>query len=140
MKTLAEVIKRLEDDLHATEADSQLIMLFDRDVVDALHYLKEYRTEKKTLRDSKEHYEYWEHKYYAELEKNDPLSWDELKQMEGMPVWVELPEFKKWGLNAGTYVDAFCHENITIKVLHDLWHLDKEQMGKSWQAYRKERE
>lgn len=43
MKTLDEVIERLEDDLHATEADSQLIMLFDRDVVDALHYLKEYR-------------------------------------------------------------------------------------------------
>lgn len=43
MKTLYEVIERLEDDLHAAEADSQLIMLFDRDVVDALHYLKEYR-------------------------------------------------------------------------------------------------
>lgn len=50
MKTLDEVIKRLEDDIHAADEDSQLIMLFDRDVVDALHYLKEYQKTVNQLR------------------------------------------------------------------------------------------
>ena len=39
---------------------------------DAVLYLEEY----KNLLDS-------------QREENEPLTWDELKQMEGMPVWVE---------------------------------------------------
>lgn len=51
-------------------------------VPDALHYLKEYRdyrnANKTVTQDGS----------VAEAE-NEPLTWDELKQMEGKPVWVE---------------------------------------------------
>ena len=70
---------------------------------------------------------------------NDPLTWDELKQMEGTPVWIVMGACKIWGLNDGVYVDAFGKEMVTIKVLHDLWHLRKDKIGIDWQAYRKER-
>lgn len=69
---------------------------------------------------------------------NNALTWDELRQMEGKPVWIECSQ-KAWGLNDGTFVDAFGDDCITIKVLHDLWHFQKKQIGKTWQAYRKER-
>ena len=51
-------------------------------MVDALHYLKEYRNcgdcayADSYLRCAKD-------------SRNDPLTWDDLKQMEGKPVWVE---------------------------------------------------
>ena len=115
MRTIDEVIAELEDE-----------GLF----ADALHYLREYRK-----LDSLDAIAFPE-------DDNPPLSWQELKQLEGKPVWVELPKSsrKAWGLNDGTFLDAFGHEIVTIKVLHDLWHLDKAQMDKTWQAYRKERE
>ena len=152
MKTLDEVIKALEE-LGDFVAECNYCSAeycnesyeFDKCFAgDALHYLREYQKEKTILKDSKEHWEYWSTRYYNEIEKaeeNDPLTWDELRTMEGKPVWVELPKSnrKAWGLSDGIYADAFGHDIITIKVLHDLWHLDKAQIGKSWQAYRKER-
>ena len=72
--------------------------------------------------------------YLAEMRKNDPLTWDELKQMEGKPVWVENKFYKKWLIayqinendiifdGNGFYTQAFVID-----------------YGKSWQAYRKER-
>lgn len=124
----------------------------DRDA-DALHYLKEYRKYAKVVderyaeieKKQSDAYWMWVNKT-AELERNDPLTWGELKSMEGKPVWVELKRKetevgrKAWGLNDGTYVDAFGYDIVTVKVLHDLWHLSKAQLGKTWQAYRKERE
>ena len=128
---------------------------FNHDREDALYYLKE-------LRDMTDiPMEYFENggtlqnfadtsqitcpKCHSEFvilpDANNALTWSELKQMEGKPVWVELPNSNRtaWGLNDGIYVDAFFHEIITIKVLHDLWHLDKEQIGVTWKAYRKEK-
>lgn len=70
---------------------------------------------------------------------NPPLTWQELRTMEGKPLWVERKRKKAWGLIDGMYTDAFYYDFVTIKVLHDLWHLSKVSMGKTWQAYRKER-
>ena len=135
MKTLDEVIWAVENCDSAID-DCAHCAYYKEDCenlrplrADALHYLKEYRK-----LDSLDAVAFPE-------DDNPPLTWDELKQMEGKPVWVEWcsVERKAWGLNDGTYVDAFGNDCITIKVLHDLWHFPKKGMGKDWQAFRKER-
>lgn len=154
MKTLDEVIERLEDDLHATDADSQLIMLFDRDVADALYYLKMYRSDMQMY---SENQKYWEdelkqkikdfgdakERYIKRLKEleigtlNPPLTWDELKAMEGEPVWVESHRFgNHWYLNRGIkdescfYFVGHYGENVLLY---------SDDIGKLWQAYRKKR-
>lgn len=140
---LPELIERIERDsqkLKPTYAEL--------DIVDAVFYLREYCEKRdeiceiaKIMADS------WElHKQTMAFEdRNDPISWDELKQMEGKPVWVELKRKETevgrnvWGLIDGTYVDAFGYDIVTIKVLHDLWHLSKAQLGVVWKAYWEER-
>jgi len=148
MKTLDEVIEKCQgyvDDV-VREWDKQGCPRPFDDMVDALCYLKEYRTEKKILRDRKEHYEYWENKYYAELEKNEPLDWETLKQMEGKPVWVEC--------NRGGHIDngwrVILHVNRPECGCEDAMYcisapckkctFQHKNLGKTWQAYRKERE
>lgn len=71
---------------------------------------------------------------------NPPLTWDELKAMEGKPVWVEV-DGKWWGrfwafVEAGndSYINFFQKGQDYPE---DLW---KRDMGKTWQAYRKEKE
>ena len=137
MKTLEEVIEKLENARVQVETGNGYWVDYrDNDELktDALHYLKEYRKYNDTMCALPDYYE-WVHSA-----DNPPLTWDELKQMEGKPVWIELHGSgrKAWGLSDGIYVDAFGHDIITIKVLHDLWHLDKAQLGKNWNAYKKE--
>lgn len=90
---------------------------------DALHYLKEYR--KMDSLDA------------VALAKDDnpPLSWDELKTMEGKPAWVECVA-KRWiviadfreDVNGAEYFEATDGGRFLAKTQGDLW-----------QAYRKER-
>ena len=76
---------------------------------------------------------------YAQMKldavKNEPLTWDELRQMEGEPVWIETDNVKFW-----TVVDNFriiCNQECLC--------CSKGYMCRSthargdWQAYRKER-
>ena len=56
---------------------------------DALHYLKEYRK----IEDEYEELKDWWAEEHAE---NVPLSWDELKQMDGKPVWWVHGECGEW--------------------------------------------
>ena len=83
---------------------------------DALHYLKAFRDAKDTLEREKDKYAeavrnceeaenkykkmeeelgaqklhmMWVDKHFAFDEPNDPLTWQELRQMGGKPVWVE---------------------------------------------------
>lgn len=127
-------------------------------VPDALEYLKEYRSKQDTIAEQLAELEQ-KNDHVCELAKtvceeydrlcnrlaeeyrNEPLSWEQLKNMEGKPVWIEMGAFKIWGLNGGVYGDAFGKEMVTFKVLHDLWRLRKEKMGDAdgWQAYSKER-
>ena len=132
MKTLDEVINLMED-----ERRCDVPMYKD----DALHYLKEFkrisaRLEKIALGNITE-----------TLEKldNPALTWDELKQMEGKPVWVEynlhignkdfrdkskrwciVREFKPW-------------HDTEIIITENGFVLSKNEQIKCWQAYRKER-
>lgn len=91
--------------------------------LDALQWLKGYKAhiELDRLRDKCE-------------AKNDPLTWDELRTMDGKPVWVENQFYKRWLIaykvnrediifdGNGFYTQAFSAD-----------------YGKAWQAYRKER-
>lgn len=139
MKTLDEVMNEMAfEQQYNTSEWTELN-------AEALHYLKEYKDDKDELDSTRFAYldiltDYVTLKnFWAESQANPPLTWDELREMDGKPVWIELSYQMAWGLNDGTYIDAFGHEIVTIKVLHDLWHLDKALMGKVWQAFRKER-
>lgn len=158
MKTIDEVIERFEDDLHAAEADSQLIMLFDRDVVDAIHYLKEYSSKQDTIAEQLAELEQ-KNDHVCELAKtvceeydrlcnrlaeeysNDALSWDELKQMEGKPVWIETSDSfnrRRW-----MFVGEWFDEDEMR--LFDMGNDYPDYVSKNgyesgtWQAYQKER-
>jgi len=73
-------------------------------------------------------------------ESNKPLTWDELKGMEGKPVWVEYTYQGEWRPDKGEW--------IIINSMGDDYLIDqtgeefnpKSLYGKTWQAYRKERE
>ena len=138
MKTINEVIKAVESAwaCPSSEEGSEYCDLMEvRD--DVLHYLKTIETTENLYHDAINELSKWKDEDWKD--RCLPLTWDELRQMEYYPVFVELSGDGEWGLNDGIYVDAFGHDMVTIKVLRGLWHLDKEQMGKIWQAYRKER-
>ncbi len=96
MKTLDEVIVALEVCTsgycsHPKHGDCPYLNeRYDCDTrqrkLDALHYLKEYQRYQNTP-SRNGHMALVD--YFEESQKNEPLTWQELKSMEGMPVWVE---------------------------------------------------
>lgn len=72
-------------------------------------------------------------------EANSPLTWDELKQMEGKPVWVEETSFKQEWYN-GYWLIVSQIDDEDEKIVFSPWEMQsKKYMGKTWKAYRKER-
>lgn len=140
MKTLDEVIKAYEI-CHASVLSCEGCPYDNgerwRDsdcyMTDALHYLKEHKNQQDFYSDgikrTTEMIDKCE-KTVAEYlaVNNPPLTWDELKTMEGKPVWVE--ESAENGL-WWTYWVIWQHENAA---------LPEKTYGTTWQAYRKERE
>ncbi len=99
---------------------------------DAVTYLTEYKGLSKM----------WNDKLDKERE-NPSLSWDELKAMEGKPVWIENKHFshyKFWGL-ISVIRHRQGHDYLVIKIPKDTnLHLYNERyLNDGWQAYRKER-
>ena len=171
MKPLNEVIKAMENcygsDAECCDKCSYTMEVTGHGVIcrkcdledDALHYLKE-------LRDMTDiPMEYFENggtlqnfadtsqitcpKCHSEFvilpDANNPLTWDELKQMKGKPVWIEVlddtGDHYKWRGDswyivkdfAQGYYGWYCH-------LEPNWRTWTEQTyGDLWQAYRKER-
>lgn len=134
MKTLDEVIKAIE---YCTEIDDYCCECcpgFEEPDCyvpkDALQYLKEFQGLSKM----------WNDKLDTEQE-NPPLTWDELKQMEGKPVWIEMDGYKpSWGIvmnqdkrNGRLMLCGYDEAAIRIEI-------NEEGEGNGWQAYRKERE
>lgn len=78
-------------------------------------------------------------------DNNVALSWDELKAMEGKPVWVEGKTVKHWAVITGIYYD-----DLNEGYLLETYYAEKQgsntsrrkrsTLGKTWQAYRKEKE
>ena len=65
--------------------------------------------------------------------KNKPLTLDELRKMDGEPVWVQspgVPEYGRWAIVEGVGENClFLHDDFTC---HDY--------GKTWLAYRQKPE
>ena len=134
MKTLDEVIKKYEMCSSQITCSTcpyyQEICSCDPD---ALHYLKEFKRYQNTP-SRNGHMALVD--YFEESQKNEPLTWDELKTMMGKPIWVKYegyaPDWEvieyigdtkwKWGEVIETH----------LSILH------KENQGKEWKAYRKE--
>lgn len=134
MKTLDEVIDKLEKaDLTWSNIKNNLNY---EDFRDALHYLKEYKTNQEDPDGDHQQLEKCR-SLLQDFYRNDPLSWDELKGMTGKPVWVELlkGKWKGWDVIGGFDEDDFGVDMVTVR--GDDYY--KADLGKTWQAYRKER-
>ena len=138
MKTLDEVIKAFEccyihkEEPNCSECPykfKEKFGLCGDQRLDALYYLKEYQKIEKNFSydELQELRDWWAEEHVI----NEPLSWDELKQMEGKPVWVEYDGYKPmWDIvryNRGGVIET------------EMCMLHEEGQGKTWQAYRKER-
>ena len=67
---------------------------------------------------------------------NNPLTWQEIQQMEGKPVWVERPEWKEWLLISeidGDKCEIYFRDKWGNGVI-----ANARNVG-YWRAYRKER-
>ena len=69
----------------------------------------------------------------AVTNRNEPLTLDELRKMDGEPVWVQspgVPEYGRWAIVEGVGENClFLHDDFTC---HDY--------GKTWLAYRQKPE
>lgn len=115
---------------------------------DALDYLKKYRQTRKDLLDGMKRLEEKEMMFIHAMddtENNHPLSWEELKSMKGKPVWVELNSeygnFSHWGIIRNFLKIGREFEYMELLGYYDIvtFSVIKEDQGKKWQAYRKER-
>ena len=138
MKTLDEVIESITQksgleirDARKPEKDRFWV---DRETYnDALAYLRMY----KELGDDSARYAVWR--------ENPPLTWDELRQMEGKPVWVDPFKAKAlhtpgWCLvGRSTFTTWAGVESCSLVKVGVTYALPIAEYGKTWQAYRKER-
>lgn len=133
MKTLDEVIAELED---------------EGVFADALHYLKEYREEDKKLGAAINEACDVEMKYcrlVEELERNEPLTWDELHEMEGKPVWIWISPRVKNTPGSGHWAIVYRfnpiggNKNLFEMQMENGSRYKRKYQGDLWQAYRKER-
>ena len=119
MKTLDEVIKAL-----SIPAVNGYHYIDSNDAMDALQYLKWY----KELADASE--------AFAEWRENQPLTWQELTQMLGKPVWVEHKHYSKWLIVYEVYESTIVLDGNGYYTQYFSDDNDKEVR---WKAYRKER-
>ena len=114
------------------EHDPQMASPWDDDMY---HYLKEFQGLSKM----------WNDKLDKE-QKNEPLTWDELRTMEGKPVWVEYNRHlseKAEALSKGWFVIFDFRplgETEMMSMTNNFVFTLFEQQRDLWQAYRKERE
>ena len=154
MKTLDEVIEAMErcsiphyfdcKGCPYEDDDAEVGCRSDDRDADALHYLKEYQWQMTNPDGDRQQLEKCR-ALLSDFYRNDPLSWDELRTMEGKPVWVEynlhlsnkefrdkskrwciIGEFKPW-------------KDTEITITENGFVLSKREQINAWQAYRKER-
>ena len=69
----------------------------------------------------------------AVTNRNEPLTLDELRKMDGEPVWVQspgVPEYGRWAIVEGVGENClFLHDDFTC-----------HEYGKTWLAYRQKPE
>lgn len=146
MKTLDETIKKFEICNGSENFCSECPYNEERCCCDpdALYYLKEYRDECNNIVNVHDDYIHLRNEMQDELSRmNPPLTWDELKAMEGDPVWMEYEDGKGGWVIVGKFFSLFEHEEpdayIYMYYLHNKIECSKELYGSYWKAYRKER-
>ena len=153
MKTLDEVIGSITTqsgleirDVRKPEKDRFWV---DRETYNnALQYLKEYREKLNILEVQKAEYKRGFEQLgveWARIKDNHPLTWSELKQMEGKPVWVEYnfrirnKEFRDKSKRWCIVREIKPWNDTEIIITDNGFVLSKREQVKDWQAYRKER-
>lgn len=138
MKTLDEVIAYFDNQ---TQQRHVYLTEDAEDIYnDALHYLKEYRDHVHYVEVEQEDFE----RLYAQLNKamdtNPPLTWDELQEMVGKPVWVEEKPDNEWigYWNVVKRLETFDDGSESILFISSEYY-DEENYGIEWQSYLKER-
>lgn len=130
MKSLDKVIEKIESAWVCPSSDEaaefcELIEIRE----DALQYLRWY----KELADDSEAFAKWK--------QNPPLTWDELKSMEGKPVWVESSDSfnrRRW-MFVGEWFDDDEMRLFDMGDDYPDYVSKKGYESGTWQAYRKER-
>lgn len=147
MKTLDEVIELSERCTLPYPGDCLNCEYFEDEtgydcrckiIADALHYLRQYQ--KLVCLEEGESAEIV--KYTVVTKPNEPLSWDELKQMEGKPVFVE-ERYRNGDLKSSGWwlIDFWNDDQICLRDQGgNPWNDHRSNYGRDWMAYRKERE
>ena len=144
MKTIDEVIKTLElcinDDNPCskcpyTEYDMNgewSCSMCGNFGEDALHYLKEYRNNYNNIININKDYFYLKkemEEWYNKVFK--PLSWDELKNLIGKPVWIEKNSTGAWYV-----IQHFVfNEAVEYMLTWPFYQWTKDEINNSWKAY-----
>jgi hypothetical protein len=145
MKTLDEVIDIFEKVVMHDYVwfDEKTALMTIETLTDTLYYLKEYQailplmpslinTALKVLLE-----------VVQGIRENPPLTWDELRQMEGKPVWIDsVPLVRRWVI-IKKFHPIGGNNNLFDMEVEDGAHFLRKSMGRDagawWQAYRKER-
>ena len=151
MKTLDEVIKAIEYCKNHNWCNECPYQPYQNEDIcyeeDSLHYLKELRhilDNTVWIESSKEENGYWKLPTLPET-GNDPLTWDDLKKMEGKPIWLEWLADDIWSdpnhREIGTWwvVGEVRKNDIIIAQYLDEAELCEDDLGVIWLAYSKEK-
>lgn len=155
MKTLDEVIKAYEICLNINETSCRgcpytefnaegkwACSLCGDCTEDALYYLKTIETTENLYHDAVTELSKWKDEDWKDRQL--PLTWDELKEMEGKPVWIELLNHGIWedpshGVDSEWWVIGEVRkDDIILATYLDEMELCEEDIGVLWKAYRKE--
>ena len=151
MKTLNEIIDGLSN---YPDLENEDIVQVNADIiVDALYHLKRYKDQREARDDQINRYRDVAKKceniltdyvalqqYWWKQQENPPLTWDELRKMEGKPVFICI--LKDDGEWHGEWCLIEKVSNLMVETLRcemNYWGFRKITFGKTWQAYRKER-
>lgn len=109
-------------------------------VPDALHYLKKL----KRIEERMERIALGNLEDTLSKMDNPPLTWDELKTMEGKPVWIDsVPLVRRWVI-IKKFHPIGGNKNLFDMEVEDGAHFLRKNMRRDdpawWQAYRKEQE
>lgn len=150
MKSLNEVIKdlqeQIDDDMNC-EYSSNWIVDKD-DVEDAIHYMKELKEARDIIATAREEAKIQLEAFKADIMNkmtdNPPLTWEELRQMEGKPVFIDsIPLVRRWVV-IKKFHPYGGNKNLFDMEVNDGAHFLRKNMRRDdpawWQAYRKERE
>lgn len=141
MKTLDEVIESITkhsglEIRNVRKPDEDKFWVDRSTYMDALHYLRELQLFRETPVMQGIHKAQDEYATYPVEDWNPALTWDELKQMFHKPVWIETTAKKGWNIIVS--IDSADMQDTAHRG-PKLSGFSKASLGKTWQAYRKER-